>query len=708
MNPVTLTIVVHNHQPRGNFEHVFRKACDQCYERFLALLEQNPWFACGLHYSGCLLDWMDQNRPDLIERLKALVERGQVELLGGGYYEPIFTMLAERDRRGQIESFTRYLRQRFGHTVTGAWLPERVWEQDLASTLADSGIRYTVLDDFHFKRAGLRAGQIRGYYITEDQGRLLRVFASDENLRYWIPFKEPERTIGYLQAIGQDSANAVICYGDDGEKFGLWPETFRHCHENGWLSNFFAALRANADWLTLRKPGEVIDALPATGKVYLPDCSYREMTEWALPADVLAEYEDLYNQVKETEWGQRIRPFLAGGTWRNFRAKYVAAARMHGRMMEASELADRVPGRLKAKREALRSLYQGQCNCAYWHGVFGGLYLPHLRRAVYADLLRSSAVSESALGGLPPAEQKDFDLDGLPEVKLNTPSLAAYFKPDRGGRCYELDLKEAGLNVLATLHRQKEAYHRTIVQFAGRQTGGVETIHELVRFKQEGLEKRLIYDPGPRDSAVEHVLSSEGGAEDAAGLRLTETGGFPDGAYEVLACADDEGPSVLMRRDGRIAGPEGPVLRVQKRASLREEPAALAVEYELSAVGKKGLHGLRFAVEFNVAMSAADAEGRHVWLVPGEPAGSLGSVLAFESRRSVGLTDEWLGLEVAFEFSPAADVWVFPIQTVSQSESGFELTYQGSCVCIVWPLALRRGTVQRRSVVQTMRLRSRA
>jgi alpha-amylase len=74
----------------------------------------------------------------------------------------------------------------------------------------------------------------------------------------------------------------------------------------------------------------------------------------------------------------------------------------------------------------------------------------------------------------------------------------------------------------------------------------------------------------------------------------------------------------------------------------------------------------------------------------------------------VGLTDEWLGLEVAFEFSPAADVWVFPIQTVSQSESGFELTYQGSCVCIVWPLALRRGTVQRRSVVQTMRLRSRA
>ena len=32
------------------------------------------------------------------------------------------------------------------------WIPERVWEQSFTRDLADAGIEYTILDDFHFKQ----------------------------------------------------------------------------------------------------------------------------------------------------------------------------------------------------------------------------------------------------------------------------------------------------------------------------------------------------------------------------------------------------------------------------------------------------------------------------------------------------------------------------------------------------------------------------
>ena len=36
---------------------------------------------------------------------------------------------------------------------------------------------------------------------------------------------------------------------------------------------------------------------------------------------------------------------------------------------------------------AREALYRGQCNCPYWHGAFGGIYLPHLRHAIYNQLI---------------------------------------------------------------------------------------------------------------------------------------------------------------------------------------------------------------------------------------------------------------------------------------------------------------------------------
>jgi alpha-amylase len=177
-------LVLHNHQPVGNFDGVFEQAYQDSYLPFLDVFESYPDLRIGLHTSGSLMEWLDAHHPEYVDRLAALVASGRVEIIGGAFYEPILTMIPSRDRVGQITAYTRWLRDRLGAKITGLWTPERVWEQSLVSDLAQAGIRYTMLDDFHFKSAGLSDHELTGPYLTEDSGHLITVFPGSERLRY--------------------------------------------------------------------------------------------------------------------------------------------------------------------------------------------------------------------------------------------------------------------------------------------------------------------------------------------------------------------------------------------------------------------------------------------------------------------------------------------------------------------------------------------
>ena len=216
------------------------------------------------------------------------------------------------------------------------WIPERVWEQSLTSDVSRAGIQYTVLDDFHFRNAGLSEERLHGYYVTEDDGRTLSIFPGSERLRYLIPFRDPHETVEYLRGIAAQNPQAVAVFGDDGEKFGTWPGTHKHCFLDGWLRRFFDALAANRDWLKSTTLSEAVDRVPPLGKIYLPDCSYREMTEWSLPVTQQLAYESAVHELEHDQRWPGIKPFVRGGFWRNFKVKYPEANEMYSRMMMVS------------------------------------------------------------------------------------------------------------------------------------------------------------------------------------------------------------------------------------------------------------------------------------------------------------------------------------------------------------------------------------
>jgi alpha-amylase len=696
MKTVQFVIALHNHQPVGNFDFVFEESCRMAYEPFLDALEEFPEIRCVLHYSGPLLEWIQSHRPEFARRIAEGAKSGRYELMGGGFSEPILTMLTRADAVGQIQLLRGMLKRRYHADATGLWLTERIWEPQLTSVLAEAGVNYTVVDDFHFKVVGLRGDQLDGYYTTEDGGSLLNVFNGSEFLRYAIPFRDPEETVAHLREHATEDGRNVVVYADDGEKFGVWPGTHKHVYEKGWLRRFFEAIRNNLDWIRLRTFQEVLSDTPSRGRIYLPDASYREMTEWALPPQAQIEFQELMDRLQTAGLSDSARPFLRGGTWRNFKMKYSEAAGMYARMLEAGRaVADRAAA--KKYEEARKALYRGQCNCAYWHGVFGGLYMPFLRFEVYRQLLTAESLIASK-HERPDTDVADFDLDGRPEVKLHTPELNAYLRPHQGGVLYELDDRVGCRMLTSVMTRRFEAYHQTLRKAAKEDAIQVvgegqeaQTIHGHARAKEAGLDRELRYDRLPRASLADHFLPASANPEQLRDSEAPEWGDFL-GAEYALQNPRSRACQVTLRRQG-LAGPPDRMLPLElaKRISLKGN--ILEARYVLSFPEGAPPDTL-FAVEFNVGLMAGEAPDRNFFSAERENLGNLSTLLRRADETRLGIIDEWLKLELWLSTEPASGFWTYPVHTVNESEGGFERVYQGSAVLPYWRLEARPGEEQ--------------
>jgi 4-alpha-glucanotransferase len=660
---------VHNHQPIGNFDSVMLEATERAYRPFLERVRDRREVRLSVHCTGSLLAWLRERARPTFDLLGETVAAGQVELLTGGFYEPILAILPDPDKRGQIQRLTAFLVREFGVRPRGMWLAERVWEPHLPKALREAGVEYVLVDDSHFALAGLDPDALGGYYLTEEQGHTLAVFPISQRLRYLIPFDDVGKTLEHLEARrGTLPALTVV---DDGEKFGAWPGTYDHVYRDGWLDRFFDAL-LSTPWLRLATFADVLDTIPASDRVYLPTASYREMGEWALPAPAAEALERARRDLGPLEGGAMLASLLRGGFWRGFLMKYPEVADMYWKMLRLSAAITEAEGRrpgdpaLGAARE---SLWRGQANDAYWHGVFGGCYLPHLRRAVKSALLEAERTLDETLGAPTGARSGDADGDGAAEVLIRTAELSVTLEATVGGSVTELAYLPRALDLADVLTRRREAYHAQLATEGPDHREGARTIHDAPPHKETGLAARLAHDPFRRASLLDGLFATGepldavapwAAAEVALGAaRLSHGVERLDGGAAVTLVPDDGPPAGLVKR----VSVRGATLR----ADYRLRPAAAG----------------RWAVQWNLALTAGDAPGRYLTL-PGRP--SLASSGRVHGIEAVTLVDEWIGVRAELSWSPGAELAWGPVETVSVSEAGFERIYQGLAVLLTWPL----------------------
>jgi alpha-amylase len=643
VNPIRFVFGVHLHQPVGNFDSVFEQHLDDVYRPFLEKVDERGFLPVVLHLSGPLLEWLETHDQRYLDLLGRLAADGKVELLCAGMYEPVLAALPRRDRVEQIGWLRDAIARRFGVNAIGLWLTERVWEPELAADLVDAGVRYALVDDRHFLVTGFHRDDLHVPYVTESDGRQLALFPIDERLRYLVPFRPPSEAAHYLRELAARGKPLAVL-ADDGEKFGGWPGTREWVYEKGWLDQFISTMAALIDGgeVLLTTFSEALAAVTPGGLAYLPTASYREMEAWSLPNDAARRLATLERDLGAERLAGPDGALVRGAHWRNFLVKYAEANRMHKKMTALSALCRAAGDPVEARRAIGRS----QCNDAYWHGIFGGLYLPHLRDGIWFQLARAEALLRA--GERAAWEMRDIDADGQEELWIHDATFSAMLSPARGGVIEEYTVFAHGINYANTLTRRREAYHEAAAP------GGPG----LAPAEHEGTPDRHGLEAGMRLNELPPL--------DLEPRALIRERALPPEVNEAMYVRGDYDPAWSVAGARLALGVEATQRGVQ--ATFRFVSAGVPVfekRYHFLTGG-----GLDVEYRWNAA--------------------AMGSATSFAPEVSYSGPME-------ITATPGAPVWDYSIVTLAKSEKALEQTIQGRSVTPRWPITVERARLEIRT-----------
>ncbi|MFH1879147.1 MAG: alpha-amylase/4-alpha-glucanotransferase domain-containing protein [Candidatus Omnitrophota bacterium] len=640
----------HCYQPVFNLGWEIEKAYDNAYLPLLKMIEAHPGIKVSFHSSGNMFEWFEDRCPEYIEGLRRLMERKQVEFIGGGCFEPVMAIIPERDRLEQLRMNDQILSRIFGIKPRGIWIAEKVWEPSLADTLASSGVEYTIVDDYHLLQAGVEQEKIFRPCRTRGSKTDFVLFPSLTRLRYYMPFHQPKMTLDHLRYLSAEYGRDDACFffADDGEKFGAWPFTNWWVYKKRWLEKFFTMLEENSGWLQTATYSEILDTVEPETVDVIPESSYAEMMEWS------------------------------GGNFKNFFKKYPEADRMRKRMLSVSKMVEDLDGSAEGADglvklgEARKELFKAQSNCAYWHGVFGGLYQPHLRSGVYSHLIKAGNI----LGSFD--EKKNMSVraveknygDGEKETVIENRLIDVFIRPSDGGTVCELDYKPLNMNLVDTMSRVRERYHAKLTkEHSGKvkqarsafARGDFADVHDALGVRDQGLNKILFYDDYRRRCFLSHIFTDNRPFRDCRKFRSSHDG-FLKGKYSTEEITNEKGRLIntLRRRDKVFADNGRPFdLEVVKKTAVGSGASVVFGHKVIKRSG--GPVSLRYAVEFNF---------------------SVCDKTVFSRPREVKtdhfyLKDKYSGVVLDFSMDKKYDIFMYPVFTVNETEQGLAKTFQG-------------------------------
>ena len=593
---------------------------------------------------------MEKWHPDFIDLLSELVDRNQVELIGGAYYEPVISVIPDSDALGQISLLSDKAKSLFHKETSGFWTAERAWEPDLPELLSKAEATHTFIDDVSFESAGLDEVGCFEPYLVESRGSFITVFPILKKLRYFIPFKPVSTTISYLR---NSTGRSIALYADDGEKFGAWPSTFDRVYKERWLDTFLTELERKS-WIETVRVSEYLAKFPPQKRIYLPASAYSEMMEWAIP--LFAEKRSSPKiQTKEVSVPQR-------GFWRLFLAKYPESARIYSKMLRVSEAIH--SGSLDNEPvEPVIDLWKGQCNDAYWHGVFGGLYAAILRKITYENLIRAQVGYESRTFNDSDdwLETKSEKHGGYEEININTRMLDVAVSPSSGGAICEIDYKPRFVNIVDTLTRRKERYHSEVRKKSQR-----TIVPDNKNSKESGLGKLLIYDRYEKFAFVDYLVPSETEIESFVVQNFKEIAPLAVCGYESKIQKSND--SIQLDQRSSAIGRNGELIEIQKHITVPSKEAKVKAGYDLR-FSKTKPGSFLFLPEINIGTLSDPTFVKN-----------FGKPRVLKTDR-VKLVHEQIGLETTLNVGGSRETWLIPVRTVSLSEEGFESNLQ--CVSIL-------------------------
>ena len=660
---VNLPIVFHFHQPVDNFDHVIEEIYDICYKPLLDRIDASN-VKCTLHFTGSMLDWFKLKHPEFLDKVQKLCTMKRVELISGGYYEPIIPLLPDDDKIGQIKLLNETIKEEFGFQPVGMWLAERVWEPQLPKFIARSNLKYIIVDDNHFKACGFSEEETFHYYTTEEDGHTINVFQINEPLRYLAPWQPVQRLVEYLVKVKNPAGDRIVLFMSDAEKMGAWGTTHQLCYKSGhdgerpYIEELFDKIEEHS-WINSITLSECLNKFNSKGLIYLGNASYDKMEEWVLPTPIRRKMEIIkeklnfgeLNILKELD----VERFIKGGFWRYFLVKYPESNNMHKKMLHVSKklsLFIEKFGNHKKIQIIKQELYKSQANDCYWHGQFGGIYLNFLRHSVYkhaieAEKLIEQLFTEKEKPITPNIIKTDFLKTGREQILVETPKLNVYINPWDGGTVFELDYKDLSYNLMNLLSRWKEAYH-----FGGN-------------------KEQLVFDEVRKIAGRNLLFRKPFSMENFISGKCIPEFGWKDNLYNIVQMDNREG-EIRIRLDKANKLDNG-TLTISKNYIIDINKPN--IEFEVINEGPIEIFNqFEFVVEFPLFFNGNPKEFIAKW--NNEAKNPLDGIEAL--TRSIDFIDRSYNLKVNMIFNELTRVYTYSHETFSRMNTDdYQSKYQG-------------------------------
>ena len=428
-----LIIGSHAHVPFGASEKEFEYAYNNIMRPFISNLYRYPNIQAILHYSGVLLYWVERTHPEFFMLIEDMVTRKQAEIIGGGFYEPMFSMIPYQDRIGQVEFLTTYLRKHFGKRPLGCWIPGMVWEQNMAASLSASDMQYTFLSQDQFSLAGISGDDLFFPCITEDQGKLVTVFPVSLDI-------EKELAIKSFSQVFVELNNKI--------------RNQHGSNQNNYIITVFPEK-------IFSDPQEAEDT---AWNRFLEEISLSEnIIETTLPLKVLKSNKTY----KKASFPNSAS--VKGFSPRHYLIDHCEANGIYSKMNFINVLISQLKGDKSRKQNAREELWKAQDSCLYM--PVNGRHKHALRKAAYSSLLKAEQLSREKGKFISSLIQYDFDFDGKKEYLIQDAKINCYIQL-KGAGIFELDYLpkewnylDCGADNYSGLNSRKTAFSDIILPY---------------------------------------------------------------------------------------------------------------------------------------------------------------------------------------------------------------------------------------------------
>ena len=472
----------YNTMPDGASDTLFELSYQRSWRPFLSSLYKFPSISSVLYYSGIVLQWIEENHPEFTLLLEEMSGRRQIELLGGGYYSPLFPILQLSDKVGQIELLTTYLRKTFGRRPSGGWLYEYSWDAGLPLVFKNSGLSYSFLPAGTLAEAGIVDLGHCEPMVTEDQRKLLCVFPvfdmdeafdsprSFENALESLMIQYPGCRLYTIMANGHSVPSMWEASGLES------PDVM--------FERTFAWFQKNCLSIETVSAQNYTKAIKNSKLFYLSSCSSERLGS-------------CLDQSKERGRGLCF-PSIA----KQLILQQPASKHLYDRMYHVHSLMVLLRGDKARKKSAQEDLWKAQNGEAYWEGCIGGLRRPEVRKRAYRALIDAEKATRIQGNFNPGLIVDDIDCDGEKEFLYQAADLNCYIH-SRGASVFELDSFKNKHNYCGVFYDSKagkslRSFIDRIFEYGSFGDGGSVA-------EQAGLEKQA-YTSSERERSQQKIV----------------------------------------------------------------------------------------------------------------------------------------------------------------------------------------------------------